>query len=63
MTAFFFFKEIRLLMCQIINVFTVTFDQFNALVLNERISFFLSLFLSFFNQNCWIVVYHVSTKI
>ncbi len=56
----YFETEIRLLMCQIINVFTVTFDRLNALVLNESISFFLfiSLFLFLLTQNCWIAVYH-----
>ncbi len=35
----------------IINVFTVTFDQFNVYLLNKSINFFLK------NPNFWMVVY------
>ncbi len=45
--------------CKIINVFTVTFDQFNAFLMNKSIN--KSIWINF-TPNFWLVVYHIFHK-
>ncbi len=44
--------------CHIINVFTVTLDQFDASLINKCVHFFFFILINF-----WILAYHISTVI